>query len=448
MRRGFSVEALLVDPRLREDAWRKLPDWARCDMADIALNITAELRPGPFLLPGVQASFAPVHIVAGGHVFARLLRLLPDDLDTLFIVPWLIRGGADQAVINYAAACSTEFGHSVAVLSTEVRQSPWASRLPDDVLFIEGGALFESLDSLREEDVLVLARLLLQARPKRIHIINSRLAWRTVQKHGAALRNFSRTYGSLFCDERDAEGCPSGYAVDYLRDVSPRLDAVLTDNAMMPAEWIERYGLDSGLFRSVHLPVNRPIGPVGPAAVGRRSRILWASRLDRQKRPDLLLQVARALPQFQFDVHGVSLEDHHSHWYRSLDRQSNIHLHGPFEAVADLIAPEHAAFFYTSAWDGLPVVLLDAIAARIPVVAPAVGGIVDLLPVSDLIDPGADMVEAYVGRLTALAASEDVREQVLTSQVRCLDRHSWGSFVRNLALVPYYTDWVPPIEVP
>ncbi|WP_209020182.1 hypothetical protein, partial [Stenotrophomonas maltophilia] len=40
---------------------------------------------------------------------------------------------------------------------------------------------------------------------------------------------------------------------------------------------------------------------------------------------------------------------------------------------------QHFAYLHTTAWEGTPTILFDVAAARLPICAPAVGGIVDFL---------------------------------------------------------------------
>lgn len=441
----LSSESLLVDARLQKSEWRRLPVWACEDMADVAIRVTPELNPHVYQAARPRVSVAPVYRIAAGHAYASIRRQVPDGLDTLMIVPWLTRGGADQGVIHYARVCAEVFGHSVAVLATEAQQSPWASRLPKDVPFVDAGGILATLSDMQGEQVSVLARLLLQARPKRIHVVNSRLGWRTIKRHGMVFRGFARIYASLFCDERDVHGLPSGYAVDYLRDVSSMLDGVLTDNAVMPRIWSRRYGLDPALFSVVRFPAVKPLAATSYVSTpDARPRLLWASRLDRQKRPDVLLEIAKRLPEIDFDVHGASGSDRFTPWYRALARQPNVHLYGPFNSFAELIRPEHLAFVYTSDWDGLPLVLLDAIAAGLPVVAPRVGGIPDLLRAEDTVDNAGDIAAGYVSRIETFFSDRSVRDAVIHEQALSLQRHSWPNFIRALAQTPYYTEAVMP----
>lgn len=431
----------MTDPRELSSAARRLPDWAVADMAAAARICSPELNPAAFLARRPVVSSAPTYRTEAGRVFLSVLNQLPGELDTLFIVPWLTRGGSDLGTLHYARACVEEFGQRVAVIATEAQPSPWASRLPAGVPFVEAGAELASLDALRGEQVAVLCRLILQIRPKRIHIVNSRLGWQAVQLHGPALRGFCRIYASLFCDERDLAGFATGLAIDYLRDCAPHLDAVVTDNALTPREWTRMLGVDPGLFRVVRFPVEQAMRlheSRGPES-SNRPRLLWASRVDRQKRPDLLLRIAQRLPWLDIDVHGMTPAVQRTPIGAALARQANLKIHGPFKHLKEIVEARHLAFLYTSDWDGLPIVLLDAAALGLPIIAPRVGGIPDFLDSAELIDVSRDPVALYARRIEEVMKDGELAKALVDGQYAALERHTWRKFVQALCDIPNYT---------
>lgn len=442
---AFSVEALLTDSRQFDPQRRGLPQWAREDMADAARTVAPELNPNAFLARRPQWTSAPVHRVDAGKVYAELRRQLSDDIDTLFLVPWLTRGGADLGTLHYVRACVEAFGHKVAVIATEPQPSVWAKHLPQGVPFIEAGPLLSTLDTLRGEQVAVMARLLLQAKPKHIHVVNSRLGWQVIKRHAVALRRFTRLHASLFCDDQDEQGFLTGLAVDFLRDTAHKLDSVITDNRAAAMTWIHAHGIDPALIHVVHFPYDAPseqiIPPRGNApAAAERPRLLWAGRLVRQKRPDVLLGIAQRLPGVDFDVHGISGTEPASPLMTALRRQPNVHLHGPFASLAQIAGPQHAAFLYTTGWDGLPTVLLQACAVGLPVIAPDIGGISDLLAPQDLVHTDGDLVAAYVSRIEAILADPLLAQRQLARQSAALPEHDWAGFIQALGHTPYYTE--------
>jgi glycosyltransferase involved in cell wall biosynthesis len=431
-----SVDSLLVRrrPRTLPSARRKLPDWARQDMDGLARAVDPLLSPDAFDAAHPDVYAPPIHWQEAGTIYERLrLQLGQGDYDTVFLVPWLKRGGADLGALHHIRACHDAFGHRILVIATEPHDSPWATRLPEGVRFLEAGLDLAKLSMPHAEQEIVLARLLVQLAPRRIHLIGSHLGWRTVVRHGLAIRQASRLYASLYCDDRDEHGYRDGLAVRYLADAVTCLDAVITDNSVSPGEWRRNLGVAGQLFHVVHFPAP-PACSVGTYP---GKRLLWASRLDRQKRPDLLARLVAALPDYHWDVYGAQVVPGHGGDIGALRKARNVSLHGGYDDFARIVRQDHSAFVYTSAWDGLPNVLLEAASADLPVIAPDIGGIRDLIPTQRLIRP-VDDVDQYAHTIRALDDAV-TREAWLNAQRERLTGFTTEAFVASLRRIPGYS---------
>jgi glycosyltransferase involved in cell wall biosynthesis len=139
----------------------------------------------------------------------------------------------------------------------------------------------------------------------------------------------------------------------------------------------------------------------------RRPQILWASRVTRVKFPELLPRIARLLPDCDIHAYGAREVGYRYPAVKSLmlsdydlgerlEKAPNLFWRGPYKSFADLPLARFDAMLYTGLYDGLPNVLLEAAANRIPIVAPTtVGGIAELInddsgwPVDNPYDPRA-----------------------------------------------------------
>ncbi|WP_269933280.1 glycosyltransferase [Aminobacter sp. HY435] len=146
-----------------------------------------------------------------------------------------------------------------------------------------------------------------------------------------------------------------------------------------------------------------------------RKRILWGSRVDREKRCDLLPRIAQLLvaadPAICIEMYGGVIE--RTQHLLPPKNTPGLSYCGPFDSFADLARLGHEIFLYTSWYDGMPNVVLEAMAHGKTVIAPDIGGIDDavmdgktgvLLP-SDRND--ARMAKAYADAVLALLSDPD-----------------------------------------
>lgn len=418
-------------PRARPPAWL-LDEWGRAHELEPRLFPTAEalaslvpFEPGPSRWVGRYPAIAarsgtPTHC---------------------FLLPWLRPGGADLEALHLIRAVVEESARNrVLVVTTEDEASPWRERLPAGVSLLEVGRELRDLD---ESDRAALAlRLLLHKKPGVVHVVNSGLGFGLLVAHGRELAAGSRLFVSAFCDDVRADGRRVGWVTDHLPSCFERVSGVLSDNARFVDELCERHGYERARFHVVPFPAPAGARRRPPRLPGAVLQVLWAGRFDRQKRPDVLLAMARRLEgaPVRFHVYGEAQLEPMRRVLAELGRRPNVELHGRFSGFGSLPVEDHDVFLYTSQWDGLPNVLLEAIAADLVVVAPDVGGIRELIdPETGFFVSGAEAVDEYVAALDAIRAGwEDAAGRARAARRRIEERHAWPSFLAHLRAVPGY----------
>lgn len=373
-----------------------------------------------------------------GEVYSDLLERVGDQAYThVFLLPWLKSGGADRGALYHMRAIhETRPGARILAIATEPAESPWQDRVPDGVTYVEFGLMARHIDFPLQ--VAVLTRLLVQLRPPVVHIINSRVGWEAVKKHGLALRQYTRWYASLFCDDYTERGVAVGFARSYLRDCHPYFERIFCDNSRYPKIWAAEIGVSLDTFDVLPFPYDRSFERRADVDDPQSPRVLWAGRLDRQKRPDLLVRIAGELPQLHFDVHGGSVIAGAEKDVAQLEQLPNVTMHGVFQRLEDIVRSDHVAYLHTTAWEGLPTILFDVAAAGIPIVAPAVGGIPDFIDDRVLIQNFED-VGAFADQLRLLAGSPAERITRRNAQYGELaSTRSWTAFVARLIATKGY----------
>lgn len=390
------------------------------------------------LHPDVNPPLYEYRFVSDGRL-GRLFALLYNPIkgqrcDVAYLVPWLVPGGADLMTANFANTLAGQ-GKKVLVVSTLPHPSPWRNRLAENVNFVDLGNAADGFSN--EDKKLLLARILLQLQPKAVHCMLSQLGYETFIDYAAALRQYMKLYAAFYSDEKRKDGSEAGYISQFLPVMLPVVDGVSTDNAVMPRRWHEKYGAPLELFSTVYGRMDlAPSDRENPFCRGKS--VLWAGRFCKQKRPELLLEIVKKMPGTHFFVYGGAYADQDRSLYSSFESLPNVTLGGRYDGFASLPLKDCFCFLYTSAYDGLPNVLLEAAAAGLPAVAPDIGGI------SDFIDgktgwllAGDPSSDDYVKTIREMRGAPQLcRSKALAAQSLLRQRHNETAF-RNSVLTLY-----------
>lgn len=371
----------------------------------------------------------------------------------LIALPFLARGGAEATAHHFSRAAIEACCGSVLIVATEnylVNAARFAA--PEQVLELDLLEYFPGAD-LDEREALLLG-LLRIAGPEVFHIINSGVGWNLLINAPDRVRRVARTFASIFAFQFDPKsGQKIGYAADFLSAAMPHLDGLFSDNHRFLRDARREYGLDDASTR-MHVAYN-PVQDARCGAlessrariasiaerIGRapRLQVLWAGRLDAEKRIDLLPAIARLCPQVDFHIHGSRVVDEKP---KKLNlRLPNVHLHGAYQNAREVLAQRDAhVFMFTSRWEGLPNVLLEFGALGIPIIAPTVGGVGELIDATTGYPLGEQpTAEDYVRVLELLVEDLDgARARAALLLDRIEQRHSLDAFKATLRSIPGY----------
>jgi glycosyltransferase involved in cell wall biosynthesis len=172
---------------------------------------------------------------------------------------------------------------------------------------------------------------------------------------------------------------------------------------------------------------------------GPELRALSVGRLDPEKNPLLLADVLQRLhrldPRWRLDICGDgSLAGQLAQRLRDLGVSDLAAFHGyvPIDkGLWDLYRHSHA-LLHVSLTEGVPQVLLEAFAVRLPTVATAVGGVADFVRGGGWLIPPSD-AEAAADALAEVVSNDEMRFQRVALATETVRRHTLEAECARLA---------------
>lgn len=167
--------------------------------------------------------------------------------------------------------------------------------------------------------------------------------------------------------------------------------------------------------------------------------VLSVGRLETEKNPLLLADILAGLraadPRWRLVVAGEGpLRPELEERLRSLGVADGAELLGyvPVDAGLHDLYRSADYFLHVSWTEGLPQVLFEAFAARLPIVATAVGGVPDAAGEAALLVPAGD-ADAAVSALGRLAGDGALRERLVEAGVERVREHTTSAEIRRVA---------------
>lgn len=383
----------------------------------------------------------------------RLYQALRDRMegaspDCIFFVPSLAVGGAERVAVNLATAISRLNPAAViAFVQTEADCKDALSWGAADAKFHVISVADEISGLPRNVSSQIIANFIQTIDCHDIIIANSASAWDMIEQYGKALSSIVDIHVFAFCYDFDAYGRRAGYAWTHLSHCINEITTVVSDNLTTAGEIASDLGFESAAltkFAILYQPApairQRTSAKLHPlCAIKTRPTVLWAGRFSPQKDLGLGLSIARACPEMTFVFAGGDVGD--SGFARE-EIPLNVTFAGHYRNFSDLLTGDLQLFLYTSAWDGLPNVLLEAGSAGLKIVTREVGGVPELISTRTGWPLAANApATAFAAALrdAAAAGAEKVQElqkliserhtpQRLADQVRLL---GWRSISRD-----------------
>lgn len=346
-------------------------------------------------------------------------------------VPHVRMSGASRVAAIFAKALATiRDQNDILVITTDSSEAEYASWFPEGIRRYDlSGLLADLPEQVRGRLLIDLVRGI---GCRTLVNVNSRLVWDSLRVFGRQMSTELNIASYLFTWEETPEGDRSGYPIQWLHDTSAFHRVVFTDTQNLAGDISDRLGFDhvpgGTVVRALGTPVEEADKDIPAAALptdsDAPSRFLWAGRFDPQKRVDVLTAIARRRPEAIFDVYGKAVLGRGD--LASFDPPPNMHEMGTYTDLDQVLATPYTGFVYTAQWDGLPTILLDMALREVPIVAPRVGGIAELIDPETgwLVEDFSD-IDGYDAALAEMARNpHEARRRAARLKARIGERYS------------------------
>lgn len=377
----------------------------------------------------------------------KFITKLSYDKTIVFSLPCLSYGGAELYIRNIAQ-CVNQINSKINIVFfiTDNIGSINLSVL-DNHPYIQ---LFAVRDYTKFSNLLspsYFIRFIELSNPLILHNALSETVGRLIRfNHEKIRQSVKKIYASWFTYEVDKYGNTIDRTSSYILESLPYIDLVITDNNkfIQDTRVLLSENLDNMQFNKIvtvynacKIDLNKlPSLKVISCALDKVNNFLWIGRLDHQKNIGMLYNIAEMIPLANFYVYGSSIIG--NEFINS--KPSNVYLCGVELNIYKIIRErQYKAFIMTSLYEGLPNVLIEMGYFSIPIIAPDVGGVSELINNdTGFLLSSKPTVAEYINCINSINFNSEGVKRKATNLFELVKlRHSYASMRQSLIELKY-----------
>jgi glycosyltransferase involved in cell wall biosynthesis len=313
------------------------------------------------------------------EAYAYLCERFQGKITDIILVPFLIRGGGDKAMIELTRTLAGNPGRRVLVLATQGGESPWKAHIQsiDGADFIETKSEFKHLS--HEEMQTLLLRMVQNWSIQTFTITNSMLGYDLLKTYGDILKR----HASIFVHLYSLGFTKQGFQIEWLpvSAVYKYVNKIIVDSNALANELKRLYGWNDKKIFICHLPSDERMYEQAKNQL--QKRIIIAARIAREKIPDVALEVCEQLQKdgIKIDIYGTKDEEYAAEigFDSRVKSLKNVKYKGSFEGYHSLDLSKYDMLLHTSLLEGIPLTLIDTLRANLFIVVAKVGGIPEII---------------------------------------------------------------------
>jgi glycosyltransferase involved in cell wall biosynthesis len=314
----------------------------------------------------------------------------------LFILPWMTTGGADKVALDIVTELKDKYNWHF-ILTDKGQPNNWIS------LFSEVSKNILNISDIKfgKNKSTFIYRYCVKNNIDEVIISNSISGYRSLHLVKRKIKSI-KVFDILHGEGGKLEG--GGYP-KIMQPYDKYINLHITVTDYLKNLLVKKYNNNPKKIKAIHNGID--VSAFNENKKVKNKKIAWVGRMSPEKHPEIILKIAKAMPEYDFKVIGGGdmLEE-----VLSVSRDinlKNIDIVGEKNNINKELS-ECSILIMTSEIEGFPIALLEAGAKGLPVIAPNVGGI------SEYVMPGKngymvrqyDRIEEYVSEINKIAKNK------------------------------------------